>query len=503
MCVSSATRRGTPACAALSAGVSRRTDSAPLLWSRLARSVLLIVLSLSAPKGFGRAPLIMGPQEKTAVKLRWEERRGVSRYRLQLARDARFQNIVFDRVVSGTEYVVADLEPGEYYWRVAPAQFETGRFSTPARVTAGDHPVPLLLAPHHQGWRALTGRIAAPKSLRVNGTMLIVGTDRRGVTYALDARTGAPRWVARPGAESSSVAEAWTLPVTGSDGSRLIVVWDRLVRALDVATGREMWRASLPARATAATGTMSDAPSVLVVTAGPAVLASFDVATGREAWRATLNGEPRALWSDGADSVILLGDGTLERWTNRGQKTHALSVGATTPPARVEARDGSYLVVGTVRGLAALSLRLERVLWEAPLDAVPRGEIAVGGGLVQQRVAWVDREGNLVLFALDARRVEWRKSGASDAYAPLFADVDGDGNADVLAAAGPAFAAAWRGRDGALLWQAEEAMTVAEMMRAPAERSLAVVDGGDGLRYVIASDATGLRAAALPLLAPR
>ncbi|MFX7306627.1 hypothetical protein ABTI71_19045, partial [Acinetobacter baumannii] len=87
-------------------------------------------------------------------------------------------------------------------------------------------------------------------------------------------------------------------------------------------TGREMWRASLPARATAATGTMSDAPSVLVVTAGPAVLASFDVATGREAWRATLNGEPRSLWSDGADSVILLGDGTLERWTNRGQKTH-------------------------------------------------------------------------------------------------------------------------------------------------------------------------------------
>lgn len=457
--------------------------------------VFVLLLASKSPLLAFAAP----SQEKAAVKLSWAERRGVARYRLQLARDARFRDIIFDRVVSGTEHVIADLEPGDYYWRVAPAEYETGRFSTPTRIKIGDRPVPLLLAPHHSGWRTLTGWIAAPKFVRAGDSTLVVGTNQKGVTYALDARTGTARWVVRLDFDGSA-ADAWTLPIRATDGPPLIVAWNRALLLLDAMTGREKWRASLSARIVAVAVANDNASSVLVATAGPAMLASFDVATGRARWRAALRAEPRALWCDGASAVVVLDDGSAEHWTDQGQRKRALALQATTAPALVETRDGRYFLVGTVRGLAAVSLDLARVFWEVPLSAAPRGEIAVGGaiGTEESKAALIDRENRVVLFDLVARRVEWRRGGASDAHAPLFADVDGDGEADVIAAAGPAFAAAWRRRDGALLWQAEESATLAEIVRTPAERSLALVEGGDGVRYVVASDDVGLRAAALP-----
>ncbi|HXI61959.1 MAG TPA: hypothetical protein VNF70_04585, partial [Pyrinomonadaceae bacterium] len=45
----------------------------------------------------------------TEVHLRWGQRPGVSRYRLQLATDSAFSDIVFDRVVAGNDYQVNDL----------------------------------------------------------------------------------------------------------------------------------------------------------------------------------------------------------------------------------------------------------------------------------------------------------------------------------------------------------------------------------------------------------
>ncbi|HVS21074.1 MAG TPA: PQQ-binding-like beta-propeller repeat protein [Pyrinomonadaceae bacterium] len=56
----------------------------------------------------------------TVVHLHWGSRAGVSRYRLQLARDREFGDIVFDRVVNGNEFEIADLPPGRYFWRIAP-----------------------------------------------------------------------------------------------------------------------------------------------------------------------------------------------------------------------------------------------------------------------------------------------------------------------------------------------------------------------------------------------
>src|SRR2546423_921113 len=47
----------------------------------------------------------------TTVHLHWAPRPGVSRFRLQLASDRNFRDIVFDRVMSGLETEINDLAP--------------------------------------------------------------------------------------------------------------------------------------------------------------------------------------------------------------------------------------------------------------------------------------------------------------------------------------------------------------------------------------------------------
>ena len=67
------------------------------------------------------------------VSIQWHRQKGVSRYRLQIAADESFQNVFLDRRVIGDRYVVNDLSPGYYYWRVAPADSQVGDFSKPKR----------------------------------------------------------------------------------------------------------------------------------------------------------------------------------------------------------------------------------------------------------------------------------------------------------------------------------------------------------------------------------
>src|SRR5216684_2695055 len=58
----------------------------------------------------------------------WDAQPGVSRFRFRLARDREFNDIVLDRIISGTETHVPDLAPGKYFWRVAPLACDLGRF---------------------------------------------------------------------------------------------------------------------------------------------------------------------------------------------------------------------------------------------------------------------------------------------------------------------------------------------------------------------------------------
>jgi hypothetical protein len=55
-----------------------------------------------------------------------------------------------------------------------------------------------------------------------------------------------------------------------------------------------------------------------------------------------------------------------------------------------------------------------------------------------------------------AGKVNWASEGATDAYMATFANLNNDGVLDVIAASGASFALGFSGRDGTLLWRADE-----------------------------------------------
>ncbi len=65
--------------------------------------------------------------------IQWSKQKGVSNYRLQIADDEDFRNIYYDGRVVGERYTARGLAPGYYYWRIAPAERQTGAFSKPLR----------------------------------------------------------------------------------------------------------------------------------------------------------------------------------------------------------------------------------------------------------------------------------------------------------------------------------------------------------------------------------
>ena len=99
------------------------------------RTLLFTLLLSVLPVSPARTTSSQAAQQSGPVALiQWKGRPGVRRYRLQLARDARFTDIVFDRAVVGLEYLVTELAAGRYYWRVATATPETGAFSRPVAI---------------------------------------------------------------------------------------------------------------------------------------------------------------------------------------------------------------------------------------------------------------------------------------------------------------------------------------------------------------------------------
>jgi len=55
-----------------------------------------------------------------------------------------------------------------------------------------------------------------------------------------------------------------------------------------------------------------------------------------------------------------------------------------------------------------------------------------------------------------AGKVNWAVEGATDAYMATFANLDNDGVLDVIVPSATAFALGFSGRDGSLIWRADE-----------------------------------------------
>ncbi len=81
------------------------------------------------------APEVAAQQAAAQVSfptaIEWKRQAGVRLWRLQVAADEKFQDVFLDRRVVGDRYLVGELPPGYYFWRVAPA--DTQSYSNPIR----------------------------------------------------------------------------------------------------------------------------------------------------------------------------------------------------------------------------------------------------------------------------------------------------------------------------------------------------------------------------------
>lgn len=95
------------------------------------------------------APAQLAPQADarilgTAGSYEWAEVPGATRYRLQLARDAQFTQVVTERDVTGaTKLAIEELQAGRYFWRTAAfnARDQMGPWSAPQSHVQRPRPV--------------------------------------------------------------------------------------------------------------------------------------------------------------------------------------------------------------------------------------------------------------------------------------------------------------------------------------------------------------------------
>jgi outer membrane protein assembly factor BamB len=478
-------------------------------------------------------------QTKTSLHLRWPAQEGVLRYRLQLARDEGFQDIVFDRAVFGTEYVVTELGPGKYFWRFAPAVKETGTFSPPRPIeitadaatnlgsgpTAG--PTPATLTPAaNTGWRTTTGSVARPlvAHLRSASSSDVVGVNADGMVYALDGTNGVALWTARfrPNAKRGEPTGSGGAPafnpvlVEGRDNlTNVVVAYDGGVRAIEGSTGRELWRAQLSNRALggAVAAPAGGGARALLVAGDNASLTVVDPATGKILSETKLDGAlvaaPTAYAAGGGGSAVALAlaGGTLDVRDHAGQRVRSLKMDTTitTPPLHVTTPRASLFLVGTENGLISLSADdlkpLGRIATEqdAPAGTLAAADLDGDGA---PEVLMLTRRGRVVAVNTADGKIKWYTPGATDASSAAFADLNSDGVLDVLVAGGQDFARGYSGRDGSLIWKAEEE-TRAGAQPADAGQARALVTGtfgSGGAAYVVGTDTarTGLRAVGLP-----
>jgi outer membrane protein assembly factor BamB len=468
----------------------------------------------------------------TTVRLHWGARAGVSRYRLQVARDLGFSDIVFDHVVAGTEQQINDLAPGRYFWRIAALTKSLGEFSSAGTVDVSadarlDRPVKndaVAVKPAAPksivtggGWRAAVGEISYPAlgNLRSQDRFDIVGVNSQGIVFALDSASGVALWSARLQSSSSSKSPTGRIiPLlfkTRSGLDNVIVLFGTSVTAFEGASGRQLWRVELPAAASAATiiGEASAAKIVCVDNTQPRLFL-LDGDNGSLLAQVRLSdrviGAPVPFLEQGARRfLVALAHGTLEVRDETGTIVRSTDAGspATTAPLFVGSAQGPLVVLGTRAGLTAFNAKDLTALGRVELkDDAPRGVLAAedlnADGVLE--VVMITERGRVISLNAADGKILWDAAIATEAETVTFADVNADGALDLLIATGQTLAIALSGRDGSVIWKDSEAVgAVANHSSASIPRASVAVPFGKGVLFVAADPShAGLRAIEFP-----
>lgn len=527
--------------------------------NRIALFIILLASCVSTAHVRLLAQQRTGTQQPSA-RLQWTGRPGVKRYRLQVARDRRFKDIVFDRIVMGNEYVLTELPQGPYFWHVAPAIKETGRYSGPQQIevaiptaetasaatptpshapshTPSPTPLPsptrtpavarltVMTPPVNSGWRAAIGGITQPVAANLRNTegLDLAGVNSDGMVFALDGASGAALWSARfrPSAKrgeptgSGGPISFNPLPLRAANGlANLLVAYDGGVRALAGATGRELWRAALTEPPLSAAVDQDGVSPVAIVTGsgdGSSSLVMLDAATGRVISNNKLEtaviGSPMPFNIKESRGVMLaLKGGILELHDQAGARLRSVKMDTeiTTAPLIIEGPFGPLLLIGTESGLISIDAAELRPLGRiATEEDAPRGTLAAAdlNGDGKLEVIMLTRKGRIVVIGSDDGRIKWYTEGAMDAASAALADLNGDGVVDVLAAGGADFALGFSGRDGSLIWRAEEPGASRTGQGKESLRALVTTPlAGGAVAFLVGSDPGGssVRAVGLP-----
>ncbi|MFN2598852.1 MAG: FG-GAP repeat domain-containing protein [Pyrinomonadaceae bacterium] len=252
--------------------------------------------------------------------------------------------------------------------------------------------------------------------------------------------------------------------------------------------------------------------ALAVATDDPNQLYFLDTARGAVVSRAPLDGAVIGVpipFANGAERgvVLSLTSSQLDVRRSGGERLRAVKfdVPFVTPPLVVASPRGTLVAVGTEHGLLFLNGDLKPLGRIATEGEAPRGRLGAadlnGDGLIEivmltstGRVAVVNAEG----------KINWSARGARGAYTPVFADLDRDGYLDVITADAGTFARAFSGRDGTIIWQADDAATNATD-ESGALRNVAIGVDEAGANLIVSGDRArgALRASGLPAGAPR
>jgi hypothetical protein len=502
-------------------------------------------------------PAASATRQEIETTLSWEARGAAQRYRLQVSRDAGFDDIVFDGAVEGLEHTLP-LAPGTYFWRVAPAPKETGRYGAPQVILVTNAPSgppvrrtptttpaatpaitpaitpasvgSIMRPPTNVGWETATGRVErpVPARLRAGQPIDLVAVNSEGTVYALEGATGAALWTARfspPGARGSSgqtpnapstIFTPVAVAAAQGEASNVLVAFDGGVRLLEGETGRELWRAPLKGRPTGGclTPAGDDAGSslVAVATEEPNGLTMLNAATGAVASRANLDGEVIGLpipFQSGAERGVALSlkGAQIDIRRTNGERLRAVKfdVPFVTPPLVIATPRATLIVVGTEHGLLFLNGELKGLGRITTEGESPRGRLAAadldGNGTVE--IVMLTTRGRVAVISSEGK-IDWSAQGGRDAFTPAFADLNRDGYLDVIAADDAVFARGFSGRDGSIIWQAGDVGGGSGASSSGGEarqlRTLAVAPNEAGVPLVVGGDrARGtLRAVGLP-----